>query len=181
MFLPKEIFLTKGVGKHKERLSSFELALRSAGIAACNLVRVSSIFPPRCKLISRLAGLKKVEPGQVIFAVMSENSTREPHRLIAASVGLALPADKSAYGYLSEHHSFGQTDEEAGEYAEELAAEMLATTLNVEFDSDQSWDEKKEIYRISNKIVRTMNITQSAVGDKRGNWTTVIAAAILIP
>ncbi|OFW27566.1 MAG: arginine decarboxylase, pyruvoyl-dependent [Acidobacteria bacterium RIFCSPLOWO2_02_FULL_59_13] len=181
MFLPKEIFLTKGVGKHKERLSSFELALRSAGIAACNLVRVSSIFPPRCKLISRPAGLTKVEPGQVIFAVMSENSTREPHRLIAASVGLALPTDKSAYGYLSEHHSFGQTDEEAGEYAEELAAEMLATTLNVEFDSDQSWDEKKEIYRISNKIVRTMNITQSAVGDKRGNWTTVIAAAILIP
>ena len=181
MFLPKEIFLTKGVGKHKERLSSFELALRSAGIAACNLVRVSSIFPPRCKLISRPAGLTKVEPGQVIFAVMSENSTREPHRLIAASVGLALPADKSAYGYLSEHHSFGQTDEEAGEYAEELAAEMLATTLNVEFDSDQSWDEKKEIYRISNKIVRTMNITQSAVGDKRDNWTTVIAAAILIP
>ena len=181
MFLPKEVFLTKGVGKHKERLSSFELALRSAGIAACNLVRVSSIFPPRCKLISRPAGLTKVEPGQVIFAVMSENSTREPHRLIAASVGLALPADKSAYGYLSEHHSFGQTDEEAGEYAEELAAEMLATTLNVEFDSDQSWDEKKEIYRISNKIVRTMNITQSAVGDKRGNWTTVIAAAILIP
>ena len=181
MFIPKEIFLTKGVGKHKERLSSFELALRSAGIAACNLVRVSSIFPPRCKLISRPAGLTKVEPGQVIFAVMSENSTREPHRLIAASVGLALPADKSAYGYLSEHHSFGQTDEEAGEYAEELAAEMLATTLNVEFDSDQSWDEKKEIYRISNKIVRTMNITQSAVGDKRGNWTTVIAAAILIP
>ena len=181
MFLPKEVFLTKGVGKHKERLSSFELALRSAGIAACNLVRVSSIFPPRCKLISRPAGLTKVEPGQVIFAVMSENSTREPHRLIAASVGLALPTDKSAYGYLSEHHSFGQTDEEAGEYAEELAAEMLATTLNVEFDSDQSWDEKKEIYRISNKIVRTMNITQSAVGDKRGNWTTVIAAAILIP
>ena len=181
MFLPKEVFLTKGVGKHKERLSSFDLALRSAGIAACNLVRVSSIFPPRCKLISRQAGLKKVDPGQVIVAVMSENSTREPHRLIAASVGLALPADKSAYGYLSEHHSFGQTDEEAGEYAEELAAEMLATTLNVEFDSDQSWDEKKEIYRISNKIVRTMNITQSAVGHKRGNWTTVIAAAILIP
>jgi len=68
----------------------------------------------------------------------------------------------------------------AGEYAEELAAEMLATTLNVEFDPDLSWDEKKEVYRISNKIVRTMNITQSAVGDKRGLWSTVLGAAILI-
>jgi len=180
MFLPKQIFLTKGVGKHKEQLSSFELALRSAGIAACNLVPVSSIFPAGCKLIPKQNGLKKLSAGEVIFAVMSKNSTREPHRLIAASVGLALPADKNAYGYLSEHHSFGQTDEEAGDYAEELAAEMLATTLNVEFDPDKSWDEKKEIYRISNKIVRTLNITQSAVGDKRGYWTTVIAAAVLL-
>ncbi len=181
MFVPKKIFLTKGVGKHRERLSSFELALRSAGIAASNLVRVSSIFPPHCKLISRTEGLKLLRPGQITFVVLSENSTREPHRLIAASIGLALPADKSMYGYLSEHHSFGETEDRAGEYAEELAAEMLATTLDVEFDPDLNWDEKKEIYRISNKIVRTMNITQSAVGDKRGLWSTVLTAAILIP
>ncbi|MEE8201210.1 MAG: arginine decarboxylase, pyruvoyl-dependent [Candidatus Acidoferrales bacterium] len=180
MFVAKKIFLTKGVGKHRERLSSFELALRAAGIAACNIVRVSSIFPPHCKLISRTEGLRLLKPGQVTFVVLSENSTREPHRLIAASVGLALPADKSMYGYLSEHHSFGEAEDRAGEYAEELAAEMLATTLDVEFDPDLNWDEKKEIYRISNKIVRTMNITQSAVGDKRGFWTTVLTAAILI-
>lgn len=180
MFVARKIFLTKGVGKHRERLSSFELALRSAGIASCNLVRVSSIFPPHCKLISRTEGLKRLRPGQVTFVVLSENSTREPHRLIAASIGLALPADKSMYGYLSEHHSFGEAEDRAGEYAEELAAEMLATTLDVEFDPDLNWDEKKEIYRISNKIVRTMNITQSAVGDKRGLWSTVLAAAILL-
>jgi arginine decarboxylase len=180
MFVAKRMFLTKGVGKHREKLTSFELALRSAGIAACNLVRVSSIFPPRCKLISRTEGVKQLKPGAVTFCVMSENSTREPHRLIAASIGIALPSDRNIYGYLSEHHSFGQTEELAGEYAEELAAEMLATTLGVEFDPDRSWDEKKEIYRISNKIVRTMNHTQSAIGDKRGLWTTVLAAAILL-
>ena len=154
--VPKRIFLTKGVGKHKERLTSFELALRDAGIAAQNLVRVSSILPPNCKLIGRKDGLKYLSPGEVVFAVVAENSTREPHRLTACSIGLALPADRSTYGYLSEHHSFG------------------------EFDADKSWDEKKEVYRLSNKIVRTTNITQSAVGDKRGLWTTVIAAAILI-
>lgn len=178
--VPKRIFLTKGVGKHKERLTSFELALRNAGIASQNLVRVSSIFPPHCKLIGRIQGLRYLHHGEVVFAVIAENSTREPHRLMASSIGLAIPADRSTYGYLSEHHSFGETEDAAGDYAEELAAEMLATTLNVEFDSDRSWDEKKEIYRISNKIVRTMNCTQSAVGDKRGLWTTVIAAAILI-
>jgi len=180
MFVPKRMFLTKGVGKHREKLTSFELALRSAGIAACNLVRVSSIFPPRCKLLSRAEGIKELKPGQVTFCVMSENSTREPHRLIASSIGVAIPADRNTYGYLSEHHSFGETEEIAGDYAEELAAEMLATTLGVEFDPDRSWDEKKEIYRISNKIVRTMNITQSAIGDKRGLWTTVLSASILL-
>lgn len=178
--VPKRIFLTKGVGKHKERLTSFELALRDAGIAAQNLVRVSSIFPPNCKLISRAHGLNFLSPGEVTFAVVAENSTREPHRLVASSIGIAIPADRSTYGYLSEHHSFGETDQQAGDYAEELAAEMLATTLNVEFDPDKSWDEKKEVYRLSNKIVRTMNTTQSAIGDKKGKWTTTIAAAILI-
>ena len=178
--IPQKIFLTKGVGKHKERLTSFELSLRDAGIASQNLVRVSSIFPPYCKLLPRKQGLKFLSPGEVVFAVVAENSTREAHRLVASSIGLAIPADHNTYGYLSEHHSFGESEDAAGDYAEELAAEMLATTLDVEFDPDRSWDEKKEIYRISNKIVRTMNITQSAVGDKHGRWTTVIAAAILI-
>src|SRR6202046_5743383 len=149
--VPKRLFFPKGVGKHKERLTSFELALRDAGIAAQNLVRVSSIFPPHCKLISRKEGLKYLNPGEVVFAVVAENSTREAHRLVVSSIGVAIPADKSTYGYLSEHHSFGETEEQAGDYAEELGAEMLATTLGVDFDRDKSWDEKKEIYRISNK------------------------------
>lgn len=179
-FVPKELFLTKGVGKHREKLSSFELALRSAGIAACNLVRVSSIFPPGCRILPKAEGIRKLGPGQVTFCVMSEAATREPHRLIAASVGLAIPADRTTYGYLSEHHSFGEKEETAGDYAEELAAEMLATTLGVEFDPDKSWDEKKAVYRLSRQIVRTQNITQTAVGDKNGLWTTVIAAAVFV-
>jgi arginine decarboxylase len=178
--VPKRLFFTKGVGKHKERLTSFELALRDAGIASQNLVRVSSIFPPQCKMLTRKEGLKYLNPGEVVFSVIAENSTREPHRLLAASIGVAIPADRNTYGYLSEHHSFGQADDQAGEYAEELAAEMLATTLDVDFDPDKSWDEKKEVYRLSNKIVRTSNVTQSAIGDKHGLWTTAIAAAVFI-
>jgi arginine decarboxylase len=149
-------------------------------VASQNLVRVSSIFPPQAKLISRKEGLTYLSHGEVVFAVIAENSTREPHRLVTSSIGVAIPTDRNTYGYLSEHHSFGETEEQAGEYAEELAAEMLATTLDVEFDPEASWDEKKEIYKISDKIVRTANVTQSAIGDKRGLWTTTLAAAILI-
>lgn len=180
MLIPKEIFFVKGVGKHKEKLTSFELALRDAEIAQFNLVRVSSIFPPHCKMVSKKEGLAKLKAGQILYVVMSQAETNEPHRLIAASIGVALPKDRSHYGYLSEHHSYGQKEEMAGDYAEDLAASMLATILGVEFDPDASWDKKKEIWRISNEIVTTRNITQSAVGDKNGLWTTVIAGAVLI-
>lgn len=178
--IAKKIFLTKGVGKHPEKLSSFELALRDAGIAAFNIVRVSSIFPPHCKLIPKNQGLKLMHPGQIAFCVMSESSTDEPNRLIAAAVGIAMPKDPNQYGYLSEHHSYGQTERLAGDYSEDLAAEMLATTLGVDFDPNQSWDAKREIWKISGQIVSTRNMTQSAIGDKDGLWTTVIAGAVLL-
>jgi len=178
--VPKGLFLTKGVGKHRERLTSFEMALRAAGIAEFNLVHVQSIFPPNCRLVSQQEGLKYVHPGQVVFAVMSENATNEPHRLIAASVGVAIPADRTQYGYLSEHHSFGETDQKAGDYAEDLAATMLATILGVEFDPNVGYDERKDVWRLSDKIVTTRNATQSAIGDRDGLWSSVVAAAVFI-
>ena len=181
MYVPTKIFFTKGVGKHKDFLQSFELALRSAGIEKCNIVSVSSIFPAGCKRITREEGLKLLQPGEISFVVMARLSSNEPNRLIAASIGVAQPADQTQYGYLAEHHPFGETDEKAGEYAEDLAATMLATTLGVDFDPDTGWDEREQLYKMSGKIVKTFNITQSAEGDKNGLWTTVIAAAILLP
>jgi arginine decarboxylase len=178
--VPKGVFLTKGVGKHRERLTSFELALRAAGIAEFNLVRVKSIFPPYCKLISQQEGLKYLTPGQVVFTVMSDNATNEPHRLVASSIGVAVPANPAHYGYLSEHHSLGETDQKAGDYAEDLAAMMLATILGVDFDPNSSYDERKDIWRVSDKIVTTRNITQSAIGDRDGLWSSVVAAAVLV-
>jgi len=180
-YIPRRLFLTKGVGHHREKLQSFEMALRDARIAEYNLVRVSSIFPPSCKIIPRTLGLKKLNPGEVVYCVLSENSTNEPNRLLAASVGIALPRSQESHGYLSEHHSFGQNEKLAGDYAEDLAAEMLATIIGVQFDPEKSWNERKGTWTISGEIVKTMETTQSAVGDKKGLWTTVIAGAIFVP
>jgi arginine decarboxylase len=178
--IPKKVFFTKGAGKHKEKLQSLELALRKAGIEKCNLVRISSIFPPNCKIVSRAQGVKHIKPGQIVFCVMSVNSTNEPNRMISTSIGLAVPAEPNHYGYLSEHHAYGETDEKSGDYAEDLAASMLASTLGIEFDPEKNYDERKEIFRMSGKIVKTRNTTQSAIGDKRGLWSTVVAAAVFI-
>lgn len=178
--VPPKCFFTKGVGVHKDYLQSFELALRDAGIEKCNLVTVSSIFPPNCKIIPKVEGTTKLKPGQITFCVMARNSTNEPNRLVAASIGLAIPADSSTYGYLSEHHPYGETDEKAGEYAEDLAATMLASTLGVEFDQEKAWDEREKTYKMSGKVLTTKNITQSAEGNKNGLWTTVIAACVFL-
>ncbi|RMH63215.1 MAG: arginine decarboxylase, pyruvoyl-dependent [Calditrichaeota bacterium] len=181
MYVPKKIFFTRGLGIHKEKLTSFELALRNAGIAPFNLVGVSSIYPAGCVIVDRDEGLRELIPGQIVHAVYSKIETNEPHRLIASSIGMARPRDENAYGYLSEHHGYGETEEQSGNYAQDLAAEMLATILGVEFDPDSSWDEKRQIWTISNKIVETRNITQAARGDAAGRWTTVVTAAILLP
>ena len=179
-YVPKMMFFTKGKGVHKDYLTSFELALRDAEIADLNLVSVSSIMPPHCKVVSRQEGRRHLRPGQIAFTIMARSATNEPNRLIAASIGLARPADESQHGYLSEHHPTGETAQKAGDYAEDMAMEMLATTLGLPNDPTLAWNEKEEQWRLSGKIYRTQNFTQSAEGHKDGLWTTVVSAAVLI-
>jgi len=177
--VPKKLFFTSGVGRHQFELRSFELALRDAGIEKCNLVHVSSIYPPGCKLISKNEGLKEIYPGMITFAVMARASSNEPRRLMASSIGCAIPSKPTDYGYLSEFHSYGQNKDEAGDQAEDLAAAMLASTLGIEFDENKSWDEKEESFLLNDEIYKTTNCTQSAIVEK-GGYTTVVSAAVLL-
>lgn len=179
--IPQKMFFSKGVGYHRNKLQSFELALLSCGIEQCNLVSVSSIFPPDCKIISKEKGIKELSPGQITFVVMAKEATDEPNRLVCASIGLAQPKDKKQYGYISEHHGFGETQKKAADFAEDLAATMLASTLGIEFDPDTAWDERKQLY-IADKTRRfkSRSITQTARGHKDGLWTTVVSCAVML-
>ena len=179
-WVPKRIFFTKGVGKHKDKLQSFELALRAAGIESCNLVRVSSILPPHCKIITKTKGIEELLPGQITFVVLAEAATNEPSRLIGAGIGLAQPSRGEIYGYISEHHDYGMTEQKISDLVEDLAASMLASTLGIEFDPETAYDERKEIYKMSGKIIRTRSHVQTAEGDKSGQWTTVVSAAVML-
>jgi arginine decarboxylase len=178
--IPKSVFLTRGVGRHRERLSAFEHALRDADIEQQNLVMVSSILPPHCDLIARAAGTTALSPGEITFCVMAKAETNEPGRWIAAAIGFARPKDIAHYGYISEHHAFGLTEAEIGEYAEDLAATMLASTLGIEFDPDAAWNERKRVYEMSDLIVDTQSIAAAAQGASRGEWTCVVAAAVFL-
>jgi arginine decarboxylase len=178
--IPTHMFFTKGVGIHANSLESFEAALRVAGIAHVNIVRVSSIFPPACKIIARDRGIKRLAPGQIVHAVLAESRTDEPNRLCSAGVGLAIPADKAKHGYISEHHGYGLRVGKLVDLVEDMAASMLATTLGLQLDPDTAYDERQEIYRTSGLIVRTRSAVQTCEGDKNGLWTTALAAAVFL-
>jgi arginine decarboxylase len=179
--VPQRMFFTKGVGHHRNKLQSFEIALRDAGIEKCNLVTISSIFPPNCKIISKSKGLANLVAGQITFVVMARECTNEPSRLISAAVGLARPVSKEHYGYISEHHSFGQNSRQAGDFAEDLAATMLASTLGIEMDPDKAWDERKQLYVMDkNRQFTSSSIAKCAHGHKQGLWTTVLACAVML-
>jgi len=179
--IPKRMFFTTGVGYHSKKLQSFELALRDAGIEKCNLVTVSSIFPPNCKIVSRSEGLKRLQAGQITFVVMAQNCTNEPGRLVSSAVGLARPKDKLQYGYISEHHAFGETIRQSADFAEDLAATMLASTLGIEMDADKAWDERKQLYITDkNRQFVSRSSAKAAKGHKDSLYTTVIACAVML-
>ena len=178
--IPKRVFLTRGVGTHRQQLSAFEYALRDADIEQQNLVSVSSILPPQCELISPGVGIAALSPGEITFCVMARAETNEPGRCITAGIGLARPKDTAHYGYISEHHGFGMSEVETSEYVEDLAATMLASTLGIDFNPDSAWDERKRVYEMSDLIVDTHSIAAAAQGAPRGDWTCVVAVAVFL-
>jgi arginine decarboxylase len=177
--VPSRVFLSKGVGRHLYQLKSFEEALKQAGVAQQNLVQVSSILPPGCKIVSRESGLKELIPGEICYCVMARADTNEHGRLVASSVGVAVPKDSANWGYLSEVHGHGMNQQEAADMSEDLAAGMLGTTLGFEVDPNQAWSEKEQAYMSSGLIIKTTNVTQSAQG-QRGLWTTTVAIAMFL-
>ena len=176
--VPTSIFLTRGVGVHRERLTAFEFALRDADIEQQNLVTVSSILPPHCELVPRETGVQSLKPGEITFCVLARTETNEPGRLVHSSIGLARPADPEMYGYISEHHGFGMNAQESGDYAEDLAATMLASTLGIDFDSDAAWNERKRVYEHSHLIIDSLSITAATEGDRQGRWTCAVAVGV---
>jgi arginine decarboxylase len=160
-FLPKKIFFTTGVGTHRENLASFEKALKDAGIEKFNLVTVSSILPPNCEIITKDIGLRQLLPGEIVFCVMSRQASNEPNRRVSASLGCAIPKNPDKFGYISEHHAFGEVTESSGAYAERLASSMYETGTD-------------------SKPKETFNFATTAVVGIDRSWTTVLSVAVFL-
>ena len=175
-YVPRRLFLTKGVGVHREELVSFELALRDACIAPFNLVTVSSILPPRCEIVGVEEGLRHLSPGQIVYCVLSRESTNQPMADVYSAVGMAIPEDPAQYGYLSEHHGSGETEQAAQAHAEELAYVMLTRALAVPAYAGACGDGNTGPGRAPR--IQSKSIAQAAAGRSDGLWTTLVAAAV---
>ncbi|MDQ3818806.1 MAG: pyruvoyl-dependent arginine decarboxylase [Acidobacteriota bacterium] len=179
----KKVFITKGVGVADKKLTSREKALTDAGIEKVNLIKASSIIPPGCQFVSLEEGKEQLAIGQIAFAIMAEAATDEPHKLIAAAIGIAKPDDENEYGFFTEieqEEGYGKTEEKASEEVMRLAIHNLALSWRAPFDPEKDFDPKKTLYRIKNKNVRVSHMTQTTFGDPGGLHTTVFVAAVFL-
>jgi arginine decarboxylase len=73
---------------------------------------------------------------------------------------------------------FGKTEFESGDYAEDLAATMLASTLGIDFDPNGAWNERRRVYETSGHVIDSTSITAAAEGNINGLWTCAVAVAV---
>lgn len=178
-FVPKAVFLTKGVGIHSERLNSFEEALRDARISSLNLVTVSSIVPPHCQLLNIEEGLKLLSPGQLTFSVISRCDCNEEGRLMAAAVAILLPENPDDYGYISEFHAHGMEAEEVEDWVCDQAAELYASAKGLKINWKRAWSPEYEKYTLEERSFSPKYVVSMARG-KKGKWVTTVGAAVFI-
>ena len=180
--VPRQVFITKGVGVHEKKLTSRELAMADAGVAALNMIKASSIIPPGCEFISLRQGREQLMMGQVTFAILAQASTNEPYKRISAAIGIAKPDDPDAFGFfteIEEDQGFGKTAKQAGDEVMHLAISNLAMSWRARW-KDSMFDPKKKTYRFKQKLVRVSNVAESVLGDEDGKHTTVFVAAVFI-
>ena len=105
--IPKYFFFAKGASEGYTPLNAFDGALIDAGIGAFNLVKVSSIIPPRCQEKEGLV----IPPGSLVPTAYASIISDIPGELISAAVAAALPEDVERPGLIMEYSARGHKEE----------------------------------------------------------------------
>jgi arginine decarboxylase len=98
-----EIGAATGVGP--TAMSAFDAALRDLGVGDANLIRLSSVIPPRATL-ERTARVRKPIPwGDRLYCVYAVQHATEIGQHAAAGIGWVLRDDRSGAGLFVEHEA----------------------------------------------------------------------------
>ncbi len=119
---PTRYFMACGCAEGVTELNAFDAALLSAGVGDTNLVRVSSILPPRCVEVASI----DLPPGALVPTAYACVSSDKPGEVITAAVAVALPEDEAHPGLIMEYHGHAP-----GEQVEEEARRMAAAGMEV--------------------------------------------------
>ena len=117
-FVPRRVFFTAGTGQHRLERVALQHAMREAGVSQCNLVKVSSILPPETEIISRERGVRLLRPGNIVFAIIAQAQTNEPHQRITPAIAWANPDKPGVPGFIAEVEedlAKGKTEETAAD------------------------------------------------------------------
>jgi arginine decarboxylase len=182
-FIPRRVFFTAGTGQHKLERVAVQHAMRRAGVSQCNLVKVSSILPPETQVITRAEGIRLLRPGNIVFAVIAQSQTNEPHQRITPAIAWANPEKRGVPGYIAEVEedlAKGKTEETAADEVGEEAITILAETLRVKVDSKRKWSRRKRTTRIGRTNVGIGYLAASTEGPEERDGETDFAAAIVL-
>jgi arginine decarboxylase len=119
---PTKYCLTAASAEGKTELTAFDNALLAAGVGNLNLLRVSSILPPRCELMTR----PSIPEGSLLPIAYGSIESSNPGELIAAAVAVGIPADDERPGVIMEHSGI-MTADEARVYVTEMVEEAFAS------------------------------------------------------
>ena len=152
--IPKEFFITSGKGINPvSELNAFDLALKKAGVAQCNLVPVSSILPPKCKNRK----WRKIPAGSITHAVIARMNGGEG-TTIGAGIAWAWESERK-YGLVAEAHSY-------------MDARALKETLQWKI---------KEMAKIRGVKIDKRNYRMEVLRVPMDNYGCVMSALIYVP
>jgi arginine decarboxylase len=100
---PTHYFLVSGASEGFTPLNAFDGALLHAGIGDTNLVKMSSIVPPRCQLISPVP----LPAGSLVPTAYASITSDVPGEMISSAVAVALPKESHYPGLIMEYSARG--------------------------------------------------------------------------
>jgi arginine decarboxylase len=96
---PTTYFMTSGSSEGFTTLNAFDGALMAAGIGNTNLVKMSSICPPRTLEVDSVT----LPHGALVPVAYASITSDKPGQVIAAGVAIAFPEDKDHAGLIMEY------------------------------------------------------------------------------
>jgi arginine decarboxylase len=186
-FVPSRVFFVSGTGIDKEERIATQRAMWQAGVGECNLVKVSSVMAPGIRIISEREGRRLLTPGNMVFAVIAQAKSQEPHQRIATAVAWAKPDRDDLPGYIAEVEEDMAKGKSAATAADEAGCEVLgimAGKLGISADPSRLWDRRKRTLRMRGTTVHVGSLAAEIVvpeeKDDKPLYAVAFVAAVYI-